>query len=91
MGPHVVVTWRLYWGCGIAYASNMVRDRHQGLDARRAHQAFQAIKPVERKLVASVGPTTIKSSTEKLWAEDECSMRPKAMSHPAAPAINSAR
>ena len=48
----------------MAYTNDIVRENCRGLDARRAHQAFQAIKPVDRRLVTTIGPT--RSTTEKL-------------------------
>ena len=73
----------------------MIRDVVVGLEARRAHQAFQEIKPVESKLVHSVGITNIASNStdDKIpfAAGDSPSMVYKTREHPAAPAIDSSR
>ena len=72
----------------------MVRDSHQRSEARSAHQAFQAINPVESRLVASVGQTTIRLSPPNdtpvllmavLWRTL------KARAHPAAATIDDSK
>ena len=46
-------------GHGVAYLGDLIRDSRRGSDERAAHQAFQAINPVETRLVANVVLTTI--------------------------------
>jgi hypothetical protein len=72
----------------------MVRDNRWGSDARGAHQAFQAINPVESRLVASVGPIMSKSRLPIVVLVSSGmrqKMRPVAKAYPAAAAIDASR